>query len=53
LDEDKFKHASLVQENGFGSAYLPSLLRVVKGTSRVNTWRKEYKRYDMTAEQCV
>jgi hypothetical protein len=32
-DEEKSKHASLVQRNGFGPALLQWLLRLVKGTS--------------------
>jgi hypothetical protein len=30
LDKEKSKHACLAQENGFGSAFLHSLLRLVK-----------------------
>jgi hypothetical protein len=39
LGEEKFKYASFVEENGFGSAHLPCLPWLVKeGTSRVHTW---------------
>jgi hypothetical protein len=31
LDEEKSKHAGLAQQNGFGSAFLHSLLKLIKG----------------------
>jgi len=31
LDEEKSKHAGLVQQNGFGPAFLHRMLRLVKG----------------------
>jgi hypothetical protein len=34
LDAEKSKHASLAQQNGFGPAFLHSLLRFVKGTAK-------------------
>jgi hypothetical protein len=37
LYEEKPKHASLAQQNGFGPAFLHSLLRLVKGTAKPNT----------------
>jgi len=42
----------LFKKMGFGSAHLPCLPWLVQGTSRVYTWGKENKRYDITAEQC-
>jgi hypothetical protein len=35
LDEEKSKHVSLAQQNGFGPAFLQSLL-LVKGTAKPN-----------------
>ncbi len=40
LDEEKSKHAGLAQQNGFGWAFLHSLLRLVKGTAKLNTWQR-------------
>jgi hypothetical protein len=37
LDEEKSKHASLAQQNGFGPAFLYSLLRLVKGIAKPHT----------------
>jgi hypothetical protein len=37
LDEEKSKHAGLAQQNGFGPAFLHSLLSLVKGTTNPNT----------------
>ncbi len=37
LDQEKWKHAILVQQNGFGPAFLHWLLRLVKGTVKRNT----------------
>jgi hypothetical protein len=37
LDEEKSKHASLAQQNGFNPAFLHSLLRLVKGTAKPDT----------------
>jgi hypothetical protein len=37
LDEEKWKCAGLAQQNGFGPAYLYSLLRPVRGTAKPNT----------------
>jgi hypothetical protein len=36
LDEEKSKRAGLAQKNGFGPAFLHSLLRLVKGTEKPN-----------------
>jgi hypothetical protein len=36
LDEEKSKHVSLAQQNGFGPAFLQSLLTLVKGTAKPN-----------------
>jgi hypothetical protein len=36
LDEEKSKHVSLAQQNGFGPAFLQSLLMLVKGTTKRN-----------------
>jgi hypothetical protein len=38
LDEKKSKHASLVQENGFGLALLRSVLWLGNGTAKPSTW---------------
>jgi hypothetical protein len=38
LDEKKSKHTGLVQQNGFGTTFLQSLLRVVKGTCQLTWW---------------
>jgi hypothetical protein len=40
LDEEKSKHAGLAQQNGFGPAFLHSLLRLVKGTTKPNTCQR-------------
>jgi hypothetical protein len=37
LDDEKSKHASLVQQNGFGPTISHCLLRLVKGTTKFNT----------------
>jgi hypothetical protein len=38
LDEEKSKHAGLLaQQNGFGPAFLPSLLMLIKGQAKPNT----------------
>jgi hypothetical protein len=34
LSEEKSKHASLAQQNGFGPAFLHRTLRTVKGTQQ-------------------
>jgi hypothetical protein len=34
LDEEKSKHGSLAQQNGFDPAFLHSLLRLVKGSAQ-------------------
>jgi hypothetical protein len=41
LYEEKPKHASLAQQNGFGPAFLHSLLRLVKGTAKPNTCQRK------------
>jgi len=41
LDEEKLKQASLVQQNGFGPAFVHSLLRLVNGTGKPNTCQRE------------
>jgi hypothetical protein len=38
LDEKKSKHTGLAQQNGFGTTFLQSLLRVVKGTCQLTWW---------------
>jgi hypothetical protein len=40
LEEEKSKHASLAQQNGFGPAFLYNLLRLVKGTAKPNTCQR-------------
>jgi hypothetical protein len=40
LDEEKSKHAGLAQQYGFGPAFLHSLLRLVKGTTKPNTCQR-------------
>jgi len=40
LDEEKSKHAGLAQQNGFGPAFLDSLLRLVKVTAKPNTCQR-------------
>jgi len=37
LDEEKSKHASLAQQNGFGPAFLPRMLRLAKDTAEPST----------------
>jgi hypothetical protein len=37
LDEEMSKYAGLAQQNGFGPAFLHSLLKLVKGTAKPNT----------------
>jgi hypothetical protein len=37
LSEEKSKHASLAQQNGFGPAFLHRMLRLVKGTAKPDT----------------
>jgi hypothetical protein len=37
LDEEKSKHAGLVQQNGFGPAFFHSMQLLVKGTTKRNT----------------
>ncbi len=37
LDQEKWKRAILVQQNGFGPAFLHHLLRLGKGTAKPNT----------------
>jgi hypothetical protein len=41
LDEEKPKHTSLAQQNGFGIAFLHSLLRLIKGTKKFNISQEE------------
>jgi len=38
LDEEKSKHASLAQQNGFGPAFLPRMLRLAKDTAEPSTY---------------
>jgi hypothetical protein len=40
LDEEKSKHAGLAQQNGFGTAFFHSLLRLVKGKEKLNTCQR-------------
>jgi hypothetical protein len=40
LDEEKLKHVGLALQNGFGPAFLHSLLRLVKGTAKPNTCQR-------------
>jgi hypothetical protein len=37
LEEEKSKHASLAQQNGFDPAFLHRMLRLAKGTAKPNT----------------
>jgi len=37
LDEEKSTHVGLARQNGFGPAFLHSLLRLAKGTAKPNT----------------
>jgi hypothetical protein len=37
LNEEKFKHAGLAQQNGFGPAFLLRMLRLEKGTAKPYT----------------
>jgi hypothetical protein len=41
LDEEKSKHASLAQQNGFGPAFSHTLLTLVKGTPKLNTCQRK------------
>jgi hypothetical protein len=41
LNEEKSKHASLAQQNGFGPAFLHTLLKLVKGIAKLNTLREK------------
>ncbi len=38
LDDEKSKHAGLAQQNGFGPAFLHSLLGLVKGIAKPNIY---------------
>jgi hypothetical protein len=49
LDEEKSKHASLAQQNGFVPAFWQSLLRLLKGTASLTPAREECNKYDVTA----
>jgi hypothetical protein len=40
LDEEESKHASLAQQNTFGPTFFHSLLRLVKGTTKPNTYQR-------------
>jgi hypothetical protein len=40
LDEEKLKNVCLALQNGFGPAFLHSLLRLVKGTAKPNTCQR-------------
>ncbi len=37
FDEEKWKHVSLAQQNGFGPAYCGRMQRLVKGTTQLQT----------------
>ncbi len=37
LDEEKSKHVSLAQQNGFGPAFLHRMLSLAKGAAKPNT----------------
>ncbi len=41
LDEEKSNHAGLAQQNGFGPAFFHILLRLVKGTTKPNTYQRK------------
>jgi hypothetical protein len=41
LDEEKLKHAGLVQQNGFGPTFVHSLLRLVNGTGKPNNCQRK------------
>jgi hypothetical protein len=44
---------SLAQQNGLGLAFLHNLLRLVKGTAKLNTCPgEECNKYDLTAAPC-
>jgi hypothetical protein len=49
FDEEKSKHASVPQQNGFGPAFSHSLRRLVKGTAKFHTSaaREDSKKYDL------
>jgi hypothetical protein len=53
LDERKSNGAGLAQENVFGSAQLPKLPWLVKGTTTAEkcSYRKVCNKYDLTAAQ--
>jgi hypothetical protein len=38
LDEKKSKHVDLAQQNDFGIAFLHKMLKLVKGTTKPNTY---------------
>ncbi len=49
MDEEKSKHASLAQQNGFGPTFLHTLLRLIKGTQKSLTpTPEECNKYDLT-----
>jgi hypothetical protein len=52
LDEEKSKHAGLARQNAFGTAFLHSLLRLVKGEEKLNNCKEECNKYDLTAAPC-
>jgi hypothetical protein len=51
IGEEKSKHSSLAQHNGFGPIFLQSLLRLVKGAAKPNTCQRRML-YDLTAAPC-
>jgi hypothetical protein len=40
LDEEMSKLAGLAQQNGFGPAFLLKFLRLLKGTTKLNTCQR-------------
>jgi len=46
MDEEKSKHVILAQENSFGLAFFHKILRLVKGTTKLD-------QYDLSAMQSV
>jgi hypothetical protein len=49
LDEEKSKHASLFQQNGFGPTFLHTVLRLIKGIQQSLTpTPEECNEYDLT-----
>jgi len=52
LDEEKEKHARLAQQDGFGPACFPILLRLLKRTETLTPAREQCNNYDLIIAPC-